>query len=256
MFILKISITVEGPDEYSKFKTYIKRRMEVLSQDVARTLGVEDKDFVLTIKIHTGSGGKWSGLYIPTEKVILIKAYPYRSGYEAPETILKHEIAHYFIHHISGYTELPKWLNEGLAMKVSGDSEWRHSRVLLNAVISGSIIPLSYLSRTFPYNEINLAYAESLSFVEFLMKKGDILKLLKKIKEGRKWQLAFEETFGEKFYQFEKEWTKTLTRRYRMVMIIFSSTTFWFLMAILFVISYFVKKKRAMERLKEMDWYE
>lgn len=132
--------------------------------------------------------------------------------------LIKHEIAHVFLATTFkdfSYDKFPRWLNEGLAQFLSdGGSEiysYAYQNSLQSAFITGNLIPFSSLAYYFPSDKDNfsLAYAQSISFVEFLVKKFGEEKLkilLKELDKNDSFYKSFENVYKENFFLVENLW--------------------------------------------------
>ncbi|MFN4152555.1 MAG: peptidase MA family metallohydrolase [Candidatus Sericytochromatia bacterium] len=132
--------------------------------------------------------------------------------------LLKHEISHIFLATTFknfSYDKFPRWLNEGLSQFLSdGGSEiysYSYQNSLQSAFITGNLIPFSSLVYYFPSDKDNfsLAYAQSISFIEFLVKKfgQDKLKvLLGELDKNDSFYKSFENVYKENFFLVENLW--------------------------------------------------
>ena len=89
------------------------------------------------------------------------------------ESIIRHELTHALIHHMAG-SNVPAWLHEGIAQHKDGIDDTAAKEVLRKAVNSNTLIPFNQLKRGFvnfkeDSTKVKLAYAESLSFIEYLI---------------------------------------------------------------------------------------
>jgi hypothetical protein len=172
--------------------------------------------------------------------------------------ILKHEFTHIALGRaFSRREKIPLWLNEGLAMYES--REWDFSRVstITRAVLTDSLIPLSEITLWFPFeaDKAELAYSESFYLISFLISqygKESFHRFLKEYSGGKGLKDVLREVYGIKWEEFEKKWRNYLKVRFSWFPIVTSTTTLWFLVAIVFILAY-VKKKRA-TRLKFEQW--
>lgn len=132
--------------------------------------------------------------------------------------LLEHEITHIVlgnnISH-SSTNKFPRWLNEGIAQWVSNGSNellsYSFQTSLQTAFITSNIIPLNNLVDNFPnsQSEFIQAYAQSLSFVEYLSEKyteKKLILLIHNLKTNNSFNLAFEQTFKINFLQAEQNW--------------------------------------------------
>ena len=116
---------------------------------------------------------------------------------------IAHELAHLVIHQMTfnPYSDLPNWLDEGLAMYAEGTLEPEYTAYLNRAVAEESLLSVRSLSSPFSAyaEESHLSYAQSYSLVEFLISsygQGKMLELLKTFKQGSSYDGALEKVYG------------------------------------------------------------
>lgn len=138
------------------------------------------------------------------------------------ETTLRHELCHLLLHHSIERDRLPRWLDEGVCQWASGgiaELMYEDGKMTLTAAaISDRLIPLSELER-FPKDDaaLLLAYEESKSFVEFVIKeygKDSMLNLLGDLQNGRTIGESTEKRLSITLYELEKNWHAQLKRKH------------------------------------------
>ncbi len=104
---------------------------------------------------------------------------------------LAHELTHLVVHQMTfgPFSDLPTWLDEGLAVYAEGDLGESFRNALESAVSEQDLHSVESLSSSFPADpqEALLAYAESYSIVKFLIEEygsDKVLRLLQVFKEG------------------------------------------------------------------------
>jgi Peptidase MA superfamily len=109
----------------------------------------------------------------------------------------------------------PRWLNEGLAVYLSEGytDAWRAS--VANAVRADGIIPLDGLAGQFPTtsDQFFLAYGESVSAVDFLVRKHGtdaLVKLVRSYSDGVTDDEAFQKGIGQDVAGFQASWLADL----------------------------------------------
>ncbi|MFN8576519.1 MAG: peptidase MA family metallohydrolase [Candidatus Sericytochromatia bacterium] len=132
--------------------------------------------------------------------------------------LLEHEFAHIYLgDYISHSSDIsfPRWLNEGIAQYVSGGTSelfsFSYQNSLQSAFMSNKVLPFSSLIDNFPNtrDSFTLAYAQSISMVQFLVDKYGVDKikdLIMNIKEENNFYRAFNKTYSIDFSDIEKEW--------------------------------------------------
>jgi hypothetical protein len=129
---------------------------------------------------------------------------------------ITHELAHLVIHQMTfnPYSDLPNWLDEGLAMYAEGVLGPEFTTYLDRAIAENSLISVRSLSSPFSaYTEESLlSYAQSYSLVKFLITnygQGKMLELLNTFRQGSSYDAALENV-----YNFDTEGLDTLWRDY------------------------------------------
>jgi len=130
---------------------------------------------------------------------------------------ITHELTHLVIHQMTSnaYTELPTWLNEGLAMYNEGLLEPSYVNLLKKVVTEDDLISVRTLSSQFSTDPAKayLSYAESYSLVEFLVAtygRDKMLELLTTFSQGRG---HYDEAL-EMVYGFDRDGLNALWRDY------------------------------------------
>ena len=129
---------------------------------------------------------------------------------------ISHELTHLVIHQmtLNPYSDLPTWLDEGLAMYSEGELSLESAGSLNMAIAEDSLISVRSLSSSFSAHtdQALLSYAQSYSLVEFLISKygGDkMLELLSTFREGSSYDDALMKVYG-----FDMDGLNTLWRDY------------------------------------------
>jgi hypothetical protein len=129
---------------------------------------------------------------------------------------IAHELAHLVIHQmtLNPYSDLPTWLDEGLAMYAEGALEPVFVTYLNRAIGEDNLISVRSLSSPFSAyaEESYLSYAQSYGLVEFLINnygQNKMLELLNTFQQGDSYDGAL-----EKVYAFDMDGLDTLWRNY------------------------------------------
>jgi hypothetical protein len=140
------------------------------------------------------------------------------------EVTLKHELCHLFLHHlVSSNGRLPRWFNEGVSQWVSGGITeviiGENKDLLKQATLSGRFIRISNLTRGFPQDSssLHLAYQESKSIVDYIVKEHGpdrILQIIKHLREGSTIDSAVIKALSMSMGELEKQWHSHLKRKY------------------------------------------
>ncbi|HEY82863.1 MAG TPA: peptidase MA domain-containing protein [Dehalococcoidia bacterium] len=116
---------------------------------------------------------------------------------------MAHELTHLVIHQVvfNPYSDLPTWLDEGIAMYAEGPLEPAFAALLEKAIREGSLISVRSLASPFSAlaEQSALAYAQSYSLVKFLIEnygQSQMLELLRTFREGSGYDQALLKVYG------------------------------------------------------------
>jgi len=182
------------------------------------------------------------GLALPHRRLIWLP--PQRSKAEF-RVVALHEFAHVAWQAAVGEAESPPWLHEGVAKYLSRDFTLADRRLLERAAASGTLLSLDELNEGFPHDaaRASLAYAESYTFVDFLLKRfgSEALgRVARPMRTGRSLGEAVEQALGVDLRAFQAEWFAHIRQTYRhqalwdsLEMVIFAAMSLLALVAFL-----------------------
>ena len=243
---------------------------EVFRREIVEDLGIdfEEKTKVYLApssreyqEIQPGEGvPSWSaGVAYPGLNLIIIKSpRAIKEGNIDLIKVFKHEFTHIALGRaFKGKGNIPRWLDEGLAMYES--REWNFSRtfIMTRAVLTDSLIPLSEITHSFPKeaDRARLAYSESFYLISYLINRcgrESFHQFIKEYSGGKRLKEVLMEVYGIRLAELEEKWRNYLKLRFSWIPIITSATTLWFLVTIAFILGYLRKKKE--NRLKLEEW--
>ncbi len=129
------------------------------------------------------------------------------------KSAMTHELTHNIIAQVifNPYSDLPVWLNEGLAMYNQGPLTAQFTAPLINACRNDTLLSVKMISSPFSaYAEkANLAYAESYTLVDFLIQNygaQKISELLQAFKAGNTHDDAFIKVLGFDLDGLNQRW--------------------------------------------------
>jgi len=194
--------------------------------------------------------------YPPLHVVVLTLREPV--SWEAPElsSLLRHELTHVALADAVSNHHVPRWFNEGLAIRESGEAPWARTRALWDASLSGRLLPFEALDEGFPgdsYN-VNIAYAESADVVNFLMRDADRARfgsLVERVRAGADFGRALEDAYGTDVRKLEYEWREAVSRRVGLVPMLTGGGLVWALIVGLAGAAWYKKRRRARAKLAE-----
>ena len=171
---------------------------------------------------ESATGNSYISAYALSDKGLIVMDY--QRVLTKPFT-LKGTLKHEYIHLVLGRnlkTQIPRWLNEGVAQIVSdGPAEMvlsRNTSILIGASLSNRMIPLGDLGDSFPRPKrgMILAYEESLSFLRFIKAEfgnNAIKDILNRMATGEDVHSALSYVTGEGLNELEARWMGDLKRK-------------------------------------------
>jgi len=158
------------------------------------------------------------GLYDPTLGRIQIPTQGATTDTKWLGQVLRHEYIHALLHDRvgRGIGTLPTWLNEGLAMQLSGDT-WAS----LDQTREGEdeVIPLTSLHGswgTLPTSSVPVAYNEANSATHYLIERWGMARintLLDAFKANTSAETALQNTLSISYEQFHQQWLEQFVQR-------------------------------------------
>lgn len=203
-----------------------------------------------------------TGVAFPSEGLILLTLTAPESWKPSPvRSVLVHELSHLALHRAVDGRPLPRWFQEGVALRQAEESSLGRLRVLWEAVVQDRLIPLQNLSRGFPelYRPADLAYAQSADFVGFLLDGSDnqrrFRRLVAATRETGDFSKAVLGSYNVSLGYLEREWRRGLKDRFgRLPLLLTGVGTVWVLTSALLLFGYFRVKRRQKATL--LRWAE
>jgi hypothetical protein len=151
--------------------------------------------------------------------IIAIGIEPNLADVEWGKRVIAHELTHLVVHQVTfnPYSDLPTWLDEGLAMTSEGDLRPVFTSALEKARTDGSLISVRSLASPFSAytDESLLAYAESYRLVEYLIDnygREKMFELLNTFRNGSSYDAALEKVYGFDMDGFNEIWRASLEK--------------------------------------------
>jgi hypothetical protein len=153
----------------------------------------------------------------PALGVVMVVIGPGAEQNLTMEQRIPHELMHVMLYRAlsAGYTNIPAWLNEGMATLVEMHPNTEYDRVLKDAASGNTLIPLNTLCASFPADTAQafLAYAESRSFTNYLKQtygSSGLLKLATSYADGADCDRGTELAFGLPLSNLEAKWRSSI----------------------------------------------
>jgi hypothetical protein len=186
--------------------------------------------------------------------VIVVKGRKlHRPDSSFPAT-LRHELVHVLLARNTAPGNLPRWLNEGIAMKLAGELHWAAPFRVARMYASNQIIPYSQVNFAFTSAtddaKFSDAYAQALSMTDYLHKTlGDAVfwELVHSL-EYQSFGKAVQEYTGLTPLAFWTAWRQSLWKVAVAVSLVSGFTVFQ-VMAILTILAFLRRRKQARQKL-------
>jgi len=207
-----------------------------------------------------GEPPSWSvGTAYPALNLIILRSPRGMKGGETDiEEVLRHEYAHLALATALKGHEAPPWLAEGFAMLQSRGWNLSWTYALSRGALTKGLIPLEQLSVGLPEDQYQaeLAYAQSFSLVSYI--KTDLgpqalPRFIRGLSYGLDTETALRQATGSGLKDLERRWKEDLKKRYSWIPIVTSFFSLWFLASLLFLLSYWLKRRRAKRKLAEWE---
>ena len=198
--------------------------LDLLSRDAGITVTHQVKVFIygshadLLGAIAKGAQEWTGGQAFPDVGVVVIGVSPANLAWG--KLAMAHELCHLVVHQMvnTPLGELPRWLDEGLAMYAEGELEPEYRYALDRAIRRNQLITVRSLSSSFPADpeQARLCYAESYSLVRFILEKygrEKMTQLLRAFAEGAYYDDALQEVLGVDSEGLDAAWREWVGAR-------------------------------------------
>ena len=155
---------------------------------------------------------RWTGgVAFPDYYTVLIAADPDSLDYG--RRTVAHELMHLVVHQLAFncWSDLPTWLDEGLASWAEGEPDADQEALLAEAIAGNRLLSLRGLGGSFSAHagRAGLAYAQSYSVVNFLIEeygREKALELLAAFRRGASYDGALQQVYGFDTDGLEDRW--------------------------------------------------
>lgn len=172
--------------------------------------------------------------------------------------ILRHELLHVLIARNTGEDNVPRWLNEGLAMLLSDEGRWSNSLQLANLYRQNRIVGYDTLPYIFeaPGNETQFgdAYVQSLAMTTYLRERlgeDSFWALINDLKTVR-FDQALRARAGMTPHDFYDAWHETLWDWSGIVSIL-TGVSFFQLIILIALFAWWRKRRRGQRLMNQWD---
>jgi len=255
--------TIEGTSG-DRTASYLAEHADALIDEVSDRLGFELKERVRVIVAPDrtrfqeaqpagAAVPEWAtGIAWPHRNLIVLRK---NTGGDILKTF-GHEVCHILLGQAFGPDHrVPRWLEEGLAVMIAGQWSMQRMSTMSMAVLTGRVLPMDELARTFPRDagRAETAYCQSFYFIAFLINRfgeDDFLAFLREYSAGRDFEQALWKSYYLRWDEIEGLWLDFLKVRFGWLPVLSSTATLWFLASLVFVWAYIRKKRAAREKMR------
>jgi len=269
---------IAGELNTARFRILYTSRSETAARNLAEEIEatrdyfskVLSRDWPGVTEVRLGMGRQeFEGLAIPGDKLpswVAARAYPLanvilleaRSLTEANgNAVLRHELSHVALGQLGGVW--PNWFQEGLAKYLTGErGSLAEYATLFRAVRQDKIFRFEDLSEQWPDqpSDVELAYAQSVAFVSFLIDRHGLEglgKLIDGVAHGSPFETEFAKAFKTSLLLEETEWRNQLPVRYSWVPILTNPSTLWAALALVCMAAFWRLRSQLRKRRRSAE---
>lgn len=202
----------------------------------------------------------WAGAVANVEqRRIVLKSPRWGDARDDAGATIRHEMTHLAVGRLCRGHYLPVWLEEGLAVHLSGlplgTNPDGGQMSLSKALSTGSLPSLKDLEQLHSYSSLgaDLGYQQAESAVEFFLERHGrvaLAQLLTLVGRGEDFVGAFDKATGGGYYRFESEWRKWLKSRQGLYFLVDISSWIWGGIILLAGLAWWIRRRRAQRILK------
>lgn len=192
------------------------------------------------------------------DRVYLRTAAALPAGAADIRRVLVHELTHLYLRRRTAGQSLPRWFEEGLAVRQAGRPMLGDRVDLSVTAARGALPPLAAWGERFPEDEedARVAYAASADFVLHLrdrVGRAGIRRLLDLAARGTPFPVAFAEVLGAGQQAVERSWRQGFVRRSRLLLFLAGGGSTWAFATIVFLLVAWRKRVISRRRLAVME---
>jgi hypothetical protein len=199
-----------------------------------------------------------AGVAFPASGVIVIPAHRAAAGgFNAVARVLVHELAHVALHRYLEPARIPRWFTEGYATWAAGQLDFEAGWLLRVAFLTGRAPPLDSLVIGWPagVRDARVAYLLSATVIEYLYAQGGdfaLRRFLERWSEGQSMEDALFQTYGLTLAQLERQWSRSVRRRYGWTVFFSQAIVIWAIVAMLVIGLFVIRKRRDRSKLARL----
>lgn len=202
-------------------------------------------------------GPRWAaGLALPQRGLIVLRSPRQLGDPEQFRHLLIHELLHLYLAAGLRGRWAPLWLEEGLAMRLSGEGGWGRSASMAGGVLGSGLLPLTDLQERFPVSAqaAALAYAQSYYLVTWLQNEfgpQTLPGIIKGLSQGRPLTAALWQATGLSLADLEERFSDDMHSRFSWLAVLTTGGAFWALVALGAMAGLLVRRRSQKKRLTQ-----
>ncbi len=199
-----------------------------------------------------------SGVATGDDRIYLRTAASLPGGAADIRRALAHELTHLYLRRRTDAHPLPRWFEEGLAVRQAGPPLLGDRVDLSLTAARGALPPLAAWRDAFPAgeDEARVAYAASADFVlhlRDLVGRHGIRRLLDQVARGTPFPAAFRVVLGGSQEEVEQSWRRGFVRRSRLLLLLAGGGSTWAFATVVFLLVSWRKRVISKRRLAAME---
>lgn len=181
---------------------------------------------------------------------IAIKSPKYIRVGKSFRELLGHELTHIMLNRAAGNQWIPRWIHEGLSMRVSGEWTIGQDILVARAVWTKKLINLYRLENLTEFSgaQANLAYTESYLAVGDLIKPSDkymLADLLNLYRENHDFYRSFKIVIGDSYSNWTTNWLERTSMRYHYFLFLLDPNLLWVIVPLFFIFLVILKRRQG-----------
>ncbi|HNY89909.1 MAG TPA: peptidase MA family metallohydrolase [bacterium] len=242
--------------------------LERAAEEIAHDLQLVPRDTLRVMIVPTresfrdylrGHMPEWTQAFaVPATSTMMVRSPRWDRPESSYSQSLVHELLHLLLHQRLGNRELPRWLDEGLAIFYSEHEQYEKRSRISRALATGSLIPLQEIDEVlnFHRDRAQLAYEQSYSAVRYLLATYDIEALraiLDGYAAGESSDAILMRATGSTMSGFEEEWRGHLEKTEKWLWLSEVDELIWLALPLLFLIVVLLVRRRNRRQLREWE---
>ena len=261
------NVVIYYAEQDSNFVKYMHKKVTPKIRELQKRLNLKT-DLMVTIILKdnerdflafSGQGTpEWAqAIAILSQNTIVLKM---ASGDEKERVVevTLHELVHIFLNMRYPGKEIPTWVHEGLAQKLSGAHLQVNDKVIIaNALYGNYFLGLDALDSLLSFNPVKarLGYALAYTAVDYFDQRFGLSRLLAILDQPgrRSFYRDFKKITGREFVDFEFNWYAYVDKTYRWMILLNIENIVFLLFVILLFGAFFRVRKRNKQTIGKWE---